>query len=87
MMKNEFSASISSQIPLREVSNVQRLEAKGFCFEIVRDMGNSNSSKSYFISMKSDSELYAWMVSISYFCVPVVPQTDRFRMKSTIDVR
>lgn len=62
MMKNEFSASISSQIPLREVSNVQRLEVKGYCFEIVRDMSNSNTSKSYFLSLKNDKELYEWMV-------------------------
>lgn len=61
-MKNEMSASISSQIPLREVSNVQRLDTKGYCFEIVREMGGS-ATKSYFLSLKSDSELYAWMVS------------------------
>lgn len=62
-MKNEFSASVSSQIPLREVSNVQRLEVKGFCFEIIRDMSNGNTSRSYYISLKNDKELYEWMVS------------------------
>ena len=64
MMRNETSSTISSQIPLREVSNVQRLEAKGYCFEIVRELGNSSHTRSYFVSLKSDSELYAWMVRL-----------------------
>lgn len=68
MMKNETSISVVSQIPLREVSNVQRLETKGFCFEIIRDTGNSSTGRSYFISLKSDGELYAWMDEIYNRC-------------------
>ena len=68
IMKNDTSASISSQVPLREVTNVQRVETKGFCFEIIRDMGASGGNKSYFISLKSDSELYAWLDEIYNRC-------------------
>ncbi|CCG82409.1 Protein kinase STE20p [Taphrina deformans PYCC 5710] len=68
LMKNESSASISSQIPLREVTNVQRLETKGYCFEILRDISSSNVTKSYFISLKSDAELYSWMDDIYTRC-------------------
>lgn len=84
MMKNETSTSISSQIPLREVTNVQRLETKGYCFEVVRDMGSSSATKSYFVSLKSDAELYEWMVKLSL--IGPSAETDKVRTIFTIAV-
>jgi protein-serine/threonine kinase len=67
MMKNEQATSPSIQIPLREVSNVQRLESKSPCIEIVRDM-NGLQARTFIIALKTDSELYAWMDEIYNRC-------------------
>ncbi|ORY87899.1 kinase-like domain-containing protein [Protomyces lactucae-debilis] len=67
MMKNEQATSPSIQIPLREVSNVQRLESKSPCIEIVRDMGNAQI-RTFVIALKTDTELYAWMDEIYNRC-------------------
>ena len=66
-MRHETATTPSSQIPLREVTHVQRLETKGYCFEIIRD-GSATTTRSYFISLKSDGELYAWMDEIYNRC-------------------
>ncbi len=72
LLKNQ-AGSLSSLIPLREVCNVTRIENKSLCFEIVRDMGVDSPKKSYYVSLKTDSELYTWMdeiYSVSDFCCP-----------------
>ncbi|RKO87760.1 hypothetical protein BDK51DRAFT_40434 [Blyttiomyces helicus] len=44
--------------PQREVESVQRTDLKPYCFEVV------TLDKSFFISCKSDEELYSWMDEI-----------------------
>ncbi|CCJ29164.1 unnamed protein product [Pneumocystis jirovecii] len=75
ILKNESSTSSGIVIPLREIVNVGRIELKDYCFEIVREPGigtsipdGSGTKKSYFISVKSDNELYSWMDEIYSRC-------------------
>ncbi|KAG4305018.1 hypothetical protein PORY_001693 [Pneumocystis oryctolagi] len=75
ILKNENATSSGIVIPLREITNVSRIELKDYCFEIVREPGvgtsipdGSGAKKSYFISVKSDSELYSWMDEIYSRC-------------------
>ncbi|EMR08541.1 hypothetical protein PNEG_03022 [Pneumocystis murina B123] len=75
ILKNESSTSPGLSIPLREITNVSRIELKDYCFEIVRDPGigmcirnGSGTKKSYFISLKSDNDLYSWMDEIYSRC-------------------
>nr|AAG38545.1 protein kinase Ste20 [Pneumocystis carinii] len=69
VMKNESSTSPGLSIPLREIMNVSRAELKDYCFEILRDPGiGSGTKKSYFISLKSDNDLYSWMDEIYSRC-------------------
>ena len=65
-MKNDVSGTLAFQIPLREVSSVQRADSKHFVFEIVREAGNSQ--RTYAVAVKSDSELYAWIDDIYSRC-------------------
>ncbi|QSL66867.1 hypothetical protein MERGE_001254 [Pneumocystis wakefieldiae] len=75
ILKNESSTSPGLSIPLREIANVSRIGLKDYCFEIVRDPGmgmcirnGSGTKKSYFVSLKSDNDLYSWMDEIYSRC-------------------
>ncbi|KAG5437300.1 hypothetical protein PCANB_001093 [Pneumocystis canis] len=75
ILKNESATSSGIVIPLREITNVSRIGLKEYCFEIVWEPGigtsipdGSGTKKSYFISVKGDSELYAWMDDIYSRC-------------------
>lgn len=75
VLKNESAANAGLSIPLREITNVSRIELKEYCFEIVREPGigmcipdGSGTKKSYFISVKSDNDLYSWMDEIYSRC-------------------
>ncbi|KAL7412124.1 kinase-like domain-containing protein [Mrakia frigida] len=48
----------SNVIYLRDISNVQRTDLRPYCFEIV------TKDKTWYISVKSDEELYSWTDSV-----------------------
>jgi len=43
---------------LKEITNLQRTDLKQYCFEI------QTKDKTYYLSCKSDEELYSWMDEI-----------------------
>lgn len=43
---------------LREITEINRLELKPYCFEIV------TREKTFYIACKNDDELYSWMDEI-----------------------
>ncbi|KAJ3282951.1 Protein kinase [Borealophlyctis nickersoniae] len=56
--RNENTYQALALIFLKEVESVSRSELKPYCFEVV------TKDKSYYISCKSDEELYSWMDEI-----------------------
>ncbi|KAI8845174.1 kinase-like domain-containing protein [Chytriomyces cf. hyalinus JEL632] len=56
--RNENTYQALALIFLKEVESVQRTDHKPYCFEVV------TKDKSYFISCRSDEELYSWMDEI-----------------------
>ena len=56
--KNESTYQASTIIILRDVTNVSRTDLKPYCIEI------ETKDKTYFLQLKSDDELYAWMDDI-----------------------
>ncbi|RKO86045.1 kinase-like domain-containing protein, partial [Blyttiomyces helicus] len=56
--RNENTYQALALIFLKEVESVQRTDLKPYCFEVV------TKDKSFFISCKSDEELYSWMDEI-----------------------
>ena len=47
---------------LKEIEAVNRTDLKPYCFEII------TKDKAYYISVKSDDELYSWMDEIYQVC-------------------
>lgn len=47
---------------LRDVVRVERVDLKPYCLEL------ATKDKTYYISFKSDSEVYAWMDEIYQVC-------------------
>ncbi|KAJ3217005.1 Protein kinase [Dinochytrium kinnereticum] len=56
--RNENTYQSLYLIFLKDVESVQRIELKPYCFEIV------TKEKTYYISCRSDEELYSWMDEI-----------------------
>ncbi|KAI8060913.1 kinase-like domain-containing protein [Gongronella butleri] len=56
--KNEQSNQCVAAILLRDVTQVTRTDLKPYCFEIV------TKDKTFYVSCKSDQELYTWMDEI-----------------------
>ncbi|KAI8621089.1 kinase-like domain-containing protein [Chytriomyces sp. MP71] len=56
--RNENTYQALALIFLKEVESVQRTDHKPYCFEVV------TKDKSYYISCRSDEELYSWMDEI-----------------------
>jgi len=57
-MPYQNAAQASNVIYLRDISGVQRTDLRPYCMEIV------TKDKTYYISVKSDEELYSWTDSI-----------------------
>jgi len=43
---------------LKEIESVSRIDMKAYCFQII------TKDKNYYVSVKSDEELYSWMDEI-----------------------
>ncbi|ORX90623.1 Pkinase-domain-containing protein [Basidiobolus meristosporus CBS 931.73] len=56
--RNETSPQPVALIFLKEISGVNRTDLKPYCFEII------TKDRTYFLSCKSDEELYSWMDAI-----------------------
>ncbi|KAJ3192247.1 Protein kinase [Irineochytrium annulatum] len=56
--RNENTYEALTLIFLKDVQSVQRVEQKPYCFEVV------TKEKPYFISVRSDEELYSWIDDI-----------------------
>ncbi|ORX50534.1 Pkinase-domain-containing protein [Hesseltinella vesiculosa] len=56
--KNEQSSQCVAAILLRDVTQVTRTDLKPYCFEI------ATKDKTFYVSCKSDQELYTWMDEI-----------------------
>jgi hypothetical protein len=56
--RNENTYQANALVFLREILEVKRSELRPYCFEIV------SKEKSFYISCKSDDDLYSWMDEI-----------------------
>ncbi|CAH1761264.1 12617_t:CDS:10 [Entrophospora sp. SA101] len=59
--RNESTYQAVALIFLKEISNLQRTDLKPYCFEV------QTKDKTYYLSCKSDEELYSWMDEIYSF--------------------